>query len=75
MRLRFASLDPYDPTKLHGSILKLEDENFDQVTGEQRELWCYAVSEKSYALFNHFASGYEACCAEPRPACPLFDDP
>ena len=49
---RFASLNPYDPLKLPGSILKLEDENFDPVTGAQRELWCYAVSEKSYALFN-----------------------
>jgi len=153
-----------------GAKSELEDENFDPATGVQRELWCYAVSEKSYALFNlddkglpvvrkhsahvlgqyrspvagdrhgwivqawereirkalgmkvesfewesmpaisqltlttwsvfkpyrendtvhpfdfvavasptrsiqDFAKGYAACCAEPRPACPLFDDP
>jgi hypothetical protein len=33
-------------------ILKLEPENFDPVTHERRQLWCYAISAKRYTLFN-----------------------
>ncbi len=48
---RFQSLNPYDRTAVQGSILKIEDDNFDPNTGEQRQLWCYAISAKRYALF------------------------
>jgi hypothetical protein len=53
IRERFSSLNPYDRSVLPGSVLKLEDENFlDKKREERCPLWCYAVSEKSYALFN-----------------------
>jgi len=33
------------------SILKIERENFDPATGNQRQLYCLAISAKRYALF------------------------
>jgi hypothetical protein len=48
---RFALLSPYDPTAVPGSILKIEDDNFDPKTGQQRQLYCLAISAKRYALF------------------------
>jgi hypothetical protein len=48
---RFESLNPYDQDAVPGSILKIEDCNFDPVTEEQREIWCLAISAKRYALF------------------------
>lgn len=47
----FAALNPYDPEAVPGSILKLELDNFDRKTGKHRQLWCYAISAKRYALF------------------------
>jgi hypothetical protein len=47
----FAKLNPYDRNAVPDSILKIEDDNFDPVTGKQRQLWCYAISAKRYALF------------------------
>jgi hypothetical protein len=47
----FARLNPYDRKAVQGSILKIEDDNFDPKTGKQRQLWCYAISAKRYALF------------------------
>jgi DNA-binding phage protein len=39
-------------------VLKLEDENFTDATRSARcEVWCYAVSEKLYALFTFDARG------------------
>lgn len=53
IRERFASLNPYDRTRIPGSILKLEDENFTDDRHQERcELYCYAVSEKLYALYT-----------------------
>jgi DNA-binding phage protein len=53
IRERFASLSPYNHAIVPGSVLKLEDENFTDKTRKARcELWCYAVSEKLYALFT-----------------------
>ncbi len=49
---RFASLNPYDPTVIPGSILKVETDNFDPNTGKQRQLYCLAISAKRYALFT-----------------------
>lgn len=46
---RFEALNPYDRDAVPGSILKIEDENFDQ-RRRQRQLWCYAISSKRYQL-------------------------
>jgi len=48
---RFKSLSPYDPTAIPGSILKIENDNFDPTTNQQRQLYCVAISVKRYALF------------------------
>jgi hypothetical protein len=48
---RFALLSPYNPAIIPDSILKIESDNFDPKTGEQRQLYCYSISTKRYALF------------------------
>ncbi len=48
---RFAALNPYDKAVIPGSVLKIEHENYDPA-GEQRELWCYAISAKRYCLYT-----------------------
>ena len=48
---RFEALNPYDRAAIPGSILKVEDDNFDPTTGAQREIYCFAISAKRYALF------------------------
>jgi hypothetical protein len=48
---RFASLNPYDPKAVPGSILKIEDVNFD-ASGSQRQLYGHAISAKRYALYE-----------------------
>ena len=48
---RFVALNPYDRSAVPGSILKIEDDNFDPISGKQRQLWCLAISAKRYALF------------------------
>jgi hypothetical protein len=52
VRQRFVTLNPYDRHAVPGSILKAEDENFDEQTGEQRELNCYSISAKRYVLYT-----------------------
>ena len=52
IRTTFERLNPYDKAVVPGSILKLEDENLDPVTGKRRQLYCYSISAKRYALFN-----------------------
>jgi hypothetical protein len=47
----FARLNPYDRKVVPDSILKIEDDNFAPKTGKQRQLYCYAISAKRYALF------------------------
>jgi len=54
---RFASLNPYHPSAVPGSILKIEDDNFDARTGKQRHLHCIAISAKRYALFLKSTNG------------------
>ena len=54
---KFASLNPYDRSAVPGSVLKLEDLNFEPETGERRQLYCHAISAKRYALFNVSESG------------------
>ena len=48
---RFAALNPYDRGAVPGSVLKIEDDNFDPKTGRQRQLHCFAISAKRYTLF------------------------
>jgi DNA polymerase type B, organellar and viral len=48
---QFKSLNPYDGQIIPGSILKIEDDNFDPHTNRQRQLHCLAISAKRYALF------------------------
>ena len=44
-------LNPYDRDAVKDPILKIEGDNFDPKTKEQRQLWCLAISAKRYALF------------------------
>jgi hypothetical protein len=48
---RFAALNPYDREAVPGSVLKIEEDNFDPKTGQQRQLYCLAISAKRYTLF------------------------
>jgi hypothetical protein len=48
---RFESLNPYDRAVVPGSVLKIEDVNFDPNSGNQRQIHCFAISAKRYALF------------------------
>jgi hypothetical protein len=57
MAERFAALNPYDRSAIPGSILKIEDDNFDPKTKKQRQLYCYAISAKRYALFVRNEAG------------------
>jgi hypothetical protein len=47
---RFESLNPYARAAVEGSILKTEGINF--ADGNSRQLWCYAISSKRYALYT-----------------------
>jgi hypothetical protein len=47
----FARLNPYDRAAVPESILKIEADNFDPQTKQQRQLWCLAISAKRYVLF------------------------
>ena len=46
---RFVRLNPY--TDNSRSILKIERDNYDPETGQQRQVFCLAISPKRYALF------------------------
>lgn len=48
---KFEALNPYRRDIIPGSVLKIEDDNYDPKTGKQRQLHCYAISAKRYALF------------------------
>ncbi len=48
---KFTALNPYDRSAIPGSILKVEDNNFDPQGRKQRQLYCFAISAKRYALF------------------------
>jgi hypothetical protein len=54
---RFRRLSPYDPKVVPGSILKVEDVNFDPRTKRRREIECLAISAKRYALFTRSRAG------------------
>jgi hypothetical protein len=51
MAERFQALSPYDRQAVPGSILKIEDVNFDAETKQQRQVFAFAISAKRYALF------------------------
>jgi hypothetical protein len=52
---RFRQLSPYrDKSR---SILKIEKDNYDPETGEQRQIFGFAISAKRYALFIPDADG------------------
>ncbi|MGB3306362.1 MAG: hypothetical protein WBA63_09285 [Thermomicrobiales bacterium] len=51
IRQRFARLNPYDPDRIPGSVLKLEDVNVDR-EGNQQQVWCLAISAKRYCLYT-----------------------
>jgi hypothetical protein len=50
---QFDDLNPYDRDAVKTSILKLEDDNYDdpETREHQRQLYCLAISAKRYALF------------------------
>jgi hypothetical protein len=54
---RFAALNPYDRSAVPSSVLKIEKDNLDPLTGKQRQLYCLAISAKRYALFVKDANG------------------
>ena len=54
---RLATLNPYDRDAVLGSILKIEDVNFDPRTGDRRQVWCVSIAAKRYALFTLNADG------------------
>jgi len=50
---RFDALKPYDPDAVPGHVLEVEKENFNKAHPEERrQLWCYGISAKRYALYN-----------------------
>jgi hypothetical protein len=50
---QFDTLNPYDRDAVPTSILKIEDDNYDdpKTREHQRQLYCLAISAKRYALF------------------------
>src|SRR5574341_394255 len=56
---RFEALNPYDPTVVSGSILKIEAVNF-APDGTQRPLYAYAIAAKRYALYTLGPDGQPA---------------
>jgi hypothetical protein len=48
---KFEALNPYNRKLIPGSVLKIEEDNFDPKTGKRRQLYCLAISAKRYALF------------------------
>jgi hypothetical protein len=56
---QFDALNPYDRDAVPTSILKLEDDNYDdpETREHQRQLYCLAISAKRYALFLHDKRG------------------
>jgi len=57
---RFAALNPYERSAITGSILKIEEDNFEPGTKAQRQLHCLAISAKRYALFVMDSDGVPA---------------
>lgn len=54
---KLASLNPYDRDVIPGSLLEIEDVNFDPESGKLRQVWCLSIAAKRYALFTKDDSG------------------
>lgn len=54
---RFESLNPYSTPETAGSILQLEDENFDPETGERRLIDTIAIASKRYVMYTIGSDG------------------
>ena len=52
IREKFTQLNPYTTAETAGSLLELESENFTEDAEGRRQLWCYAISAKRYALYT-----------------------
>jgi hypothetical protein len=63
---KFEALNPYDRSVIPGSVLKIEDDNFDPRTEKQRQLHCLAISAKRYALFLWAKNGEPVLLREGR---------
>jgi hypothetical protein len=63
---RFMQLNPYNRSAVPGSILKIEDDNWDPETKKQRQLYCLAISAKRYALFTRNKTGVPTLLREKR---------
>lgn len=57
IRTQLGALNPYEKHVVPDSILKLEDVNFEPITGQHRQLYCYSISAKRYALFLFSSDG------------------
>ena len=57
IRDRFKTLNPYARRAIQGSVLKIEEDNCDPETKKQRQLYCFAISAKRYALFLKDSKG------------------
>lgn len=51
IKRKFAALNPYEKDAVPGSILKIEEDNYDPATHKQRQLYCVAISAKRYVPF------------------------
>lgn len=45
-------LNPYNRDVVPGSLLEIEDVNFDPESGARRQVWCLSIAAKRYALFT-----------------------
>jgi hypothetical protein len=54
---KFEALNPYNRQIISGSVLKIEDDNFDPQREKQRQIHCLAISAKRYALFRLSENG------------------
>ncbi len=52
--------EPLNPYRKSGSILKIEDVNYDWESKKLKPLFCFAISAKRYALFNINGNGLPA---------------
>lgn len=68
---QFDDLNPYDRDAVKTSILKLEDDNYDdpKTRDHQRQLYCLAISAKRYALFRLDGNGHPALLRSSCPFC------
>jgi hypothetical protein len=53
---KFATLNPYDPTIVPGSILNIVDDFNRDIDGNQQQIYGYGISAKRYALYTYDGS-------------------